>query len=744
MLNVPVTAAVKDGELTVERIYGTAEFKAKEPAKVRWIEDGTVYTLLEDSATYANREDIVRYEPASGDRRVLVSAQQLTPSAADLPLKIDDYAWAPDGRRLLIFTNAQRVWRQKTRGDYWILDLETDSLRKLGGEAEEAATMFAKFSPDSTRVAYVHSRNIYVQDLMNFQIRQLTSDGSDLIINGTSDWVYEEEFGLRDGFRWSPDGRFIAFWQFDTEGVPIFHLINNTEELYPKLTPIRYPKVGQTNSACRVGVVSTSGGEPIWLELPGDSRNHYIPRMDWVPKRNEVVLQRLNRLQNRNDVILTSITTTPEGKPHLTNTRTLFSERDDAWLDVADRVEWAEDGSVFAWLSERDGWQHIYLVDKSGRLKLVTPGEFDVIEVMRVDAPGGWVYFTASPSNPTQQYLYRTSLDGSGKLEQLSPKSQEGTHSYRFSGDGAWAIHTYSSFGRPPTVDLVSLPDHESVRVLEANDTLRKQLSVLEQCPSSFFRIEIEEDVLLDGWVIKPPDFDPDRSYPLLFYVYGETGSQTVEDRWGGDRYLWHLMLAQRGYIVTSIDNRGTPAPRGRAWRKSVYRQIGILASADQAAAARAIVETWPYVDPDKIGIWGWSGGGSMSLNMIFRYPELYGTAMAVAPVPDQRLYDTIYQERYMGLPDDNSDGYIQGSPITFAKQLRGNLLIVHGTGDDNVHYQGSEKLVNELIKHNRQFTMMSYPNRSHSIREGKNTLRHLFELLTRYLAEKLPPEKPE
>ncbi|HUV67449.1 MAG TPA: S9 family peptidase, partial [Sedimentisphaerales bacterium] len=633
---------------------------------------------------------------------------------------------------LLIFTNTKRVWRQNTRGDYWVLDLSDWKLQKLGGDAEPSTLMFAKFSPQGDRVAYVREKNLYVQNLKDLRITPLTEDGSDTIINGTSDWVYEEEFSLRDAFRWSPNGKFIAYWQFDTEGVKDFTIIDYTKSLYPKITTFKYPKVGETNPACKVGVVSSRGGQTQWFSVFDDPRNHYIPRMEWAESSKAVIFQRLNRLQNRNDVML--------GNARNGGVRTILTEQDEAWLDVGDEMKWLDDGRRFTWLSERDGWQHLYLVPRSGRKAiLLTPGPFDVIEVLDVDREDGWVYYMASPENPTQRYLYRSPLDGSGKLERVTPSDKEGTHKYELSPDSKWAIHTYSSADRPPVTDLVRLPSHARVCVLEDNSELRSRLAALKRRPTEFFRIDIGDDVSLDGWCMKPPDFDPRKQYPLLFHVYGEPAGQTVLDRWGGEKYLWHLMLTQQGYIVASVDSRGTPAPRGRAWRKCVYRQIGILASADQAAATRAIIESRPYVDPARIGIWGWSGGGSMSLNALFRYPDLYHTAMAIAFVSNQRFYDTIYQERYMGLPDDNEEGYTNGSPITFAHQLQGNLLLVHGTGDDNVHYQSCEALINELIKHNKQFSMMAYPGRSHSIKEGENTKRHLFELLTRYLKENLP-----
>ena len=719
--------------LTVERIFANEEFKTEKFGPARWLEDGSGYTTLEDSETLDEGSDIVRYEPRTGRREILISADRLTPKGESKPLGINDYSWSADGEKLLVFTNTKRVWRRNTRGDYWVLNLATGKLQKLGGKAEPSTLMFAKFSPDGRRVAYVREKNLYVQDLGSLRIKQLTDSGSDTTINGTSDWVYEEEFGLRDGFRWSPNGRFIAYWQFDTTGVPTFHLINNTDSLYPKLIPIQYPKVGQQNPTCRIGVISSRGGKTRWFETCDDPRNHYIPKMEWAANSKTIVLQQLNRLQNTNQVMLVNA--------RKGTIREILIERDEAWLDVTDDPKWLGGGRSFTWLSERDGWRHLYLAQRTGRkVTCLTPGQFDVISVQGIDEEGGWAYYIASPDNPTQRYLYRTRLDGDATIEKVTPPDQKGTHSYQLSPDSKWAFHTYSSFGEPPIIELISLPDHKTVRMLSDNSDLRTKLGELKKCTTEFFRVDIGDGVLLDAWCIKPPDFDPGKRYPLFFYVYGEPAGQTVLDKWGGEKHLWHTMLAQQGYVVMSVDNRGTPAPRGRQWRKCVYRQIGILASADQVAATRAIIKSRPYIDPNRVGIWGWSGGGSMSLNAIFRHPDLYNTAMAIAFISNQRLYDTVYQERYMGLPEDNEDGYNNGSPVTFAHQLKGNLLIVHGTGDDNCHYQSCEVLINELIEHNRQFSMMSYPNRTHSIKEGRNTKRHLFELLTRYLNEHLRP----
>ena len=725
----------EDRLLTVERIYASREFAAERFGPARWLEDGSGYTTLEEGRS--GGRDIVRYDPASGAREVLVPDRRLIPAGKEEPLRIADYIWSADGSRLLVFTNTRRVWRRNTRGDYWVLDLGTWDLKKLGRNFEESSLMFAKFSPDALRAAYVVKNNIYVEELGTEKITALTEDGSETLINGTSDWVYEEEFGVRDGFRWSPDGRYIAFWQMDSSSVSEFSMINNTDTLYPKVTTFRHPKVGTTNSAVRVGVVSAGGGETLWFDdLSGDPREHYIARLDWADNSEEICFQRLNRLQNSNRLMLGNI---KEGE-----IRTIMNDSDEAWVEVVDDLHWLEGGTRFTWMSERDGWNHAYIVSRSGEeITLLTPGEYDVVNVDALDSRGGWLYFTASPDDPTSRFLYRVPLDGSGKLERITPEDMGGSHRYQISGDAHWAIHTGSAFGSPPLVDLVEFPGHGQVRVLAGNPGLRASVAELDKGLADFGKIDIGGGVLLDSWRMLPPEFDSSKQYPLLFYIYGEPAGSTVQDSWGGSTYLWHLMLTQKGYVVMSVDPRGTKMPKGRDWRKGIYRKVGIIAPKDHAAAVRKILKDNVFIDPERIGIWGWSGGGQMSLNAIFRFPELYGTAMAIAFVSDQALYDTIYQERYMGLPEDNAEGYLNGSPISHAKNLAGNLLIVHGTGDDNVHYQSFERLVNELIRYNKRFTMMSYPNRSHGIYEGENTTLHLRTLLTDYLLENMPPNQP-
>jgi len=743
LLFIPVFAQQTDPSLlTVDSIF---TYRTRSLGPVRWQEDGSGYIALEPSPTKTAAVDMVRYDALTGERTVKVSAEKLTPAGAPEPLSVEEFSVTPDEQKILIFTNTARVWRSNTRGDYWVLDVKTGTLRKLGGpDAKPSTLMFAKFSPDGERVAYVRENNIYVENLNGEpKVTRLTTDGTRYIVNGTFDWVYEEELFCRDGFRWSPDGKQIAYWQLNSEGVKEMSLINNTAGLYPVVTTFPYPKAGETNSAARVGVISTSGGATRWFDIPGDPRNNYLPRMEWAANSDELIIQQLNRLQNTNVVML--------GDAHTGKVHPVLTEKDDAWVDIAwgdidwDKtglargdVEWIDNGKRFLWASERDGWRHIYSVSRDGRdVKVVTAGNYDVISVELVDSKNGLIYFLASPDNATQRYLYRVRIDG-GKEERLSPASATGTHGYQISPRGDVAIHTFSTFNHVPVTDVVRLPQHSSVRTLIDNHETQDRLAKLKPTATEFFKVDIGDGVQLDGWMIKPPDFDNQKRYPVLFFVYGEPWGQTVLDRWGGRDRMWHQMLAQQGYIVASVDNRGTPAPRGRAWRKIIYRKMGIVNSGDQAAAAKAIAKR-PFVDPTRIGIWGWSGGGSSTLNAMFRYPEVYSVGMSVAPVPDIHYYDSIYQERYCGLPQDHPEEWKQSSPVTFAGQLKGNLLVVHGTGDDNVHYQGTEALVNALVAANKPFSMMSYPNRSHGIFEGPNTTRHLFGLLTRYLLEKLP-----
>lgn len=724
--------ATEFSHLSVERIFEKNEFSEEKISDIRWSKIAPVYFTLAASTDKQPGRDLIKVELITGNQTTIVAANAFTPTGMSEPLKVEAFDLSPDESKVLIYTNSKRVWRKNTRGDYWLMDLATQKLVKLGGNVNPSTLMFCKFSPDGMYVAYVYQNNLFVQELSSLSITALTKDGSATLINGTSDWVNEEELGIRDGFRWSPDSNAIVFWQFDTSGVPQFHLLNNTDGTYPKIISFPYPKVGEKNSATRLGVVKVSGEPVRWLEIAGDSREHYLPHAEWTPDGSQLLIQQFNRLQNENRVILAD--------PISGKARSVFTESDEAWIENDNPVRWLNNGKELLWVSERNGWRHAYMVGLDGkRFDHITKGPFDLMDIEAIDNAGGWLYYSASPENATQRYLYRTRLEG-GSTERLSPKEQSGWHTYNFSPNTQWAIHTYSNFATPPVVELVHMPDHQVVRVLEFNQKLRDKIALLELPDLEFFKVDIDQGLTLDAWCIKPINTDSaaKAKYPLLIHVYGEPHGQTVKDQWAGQRGMWHRMLAQQGCIIASFDNRGTNVPRGREWRKKVNRQIGIIASQEQAAATRELLKRWPFIDPNRVGVWGWSGGGSMSLNAVFRYPELYHTAMAVAPNANQLLYDSIYQERYMGLPTDNADNYRDGSPLTHARNLQGNLLLVHGTGDDNGHFQGTEMLMNELIAHGKHFTVMPYPNRSHAISEGTNTTPHFWELLTRYLQDNL------
>ncbi len=745
----PARAQVsQESDKLLHRVFASPDFEVKHFGPARWLDGGEFYTTVEPSESVKEKgaKDIVRYETATGKREVLISASKLIPPGTRTPLTIDDYSWSKDKSRALIFTNTAQVWRRNTRGDYWVLDLKTGTMWQLGGDGPPSSMLFAKFSPDASKVAYVRGNNIYVEALASSHIIQLTHDGSATIINGTSDWVYEEELALRDCFSWSPDGSKIAYWQFDTSGVGIFSLIYNLGAprtivtgfpypglgAYPTLMNIAYPIPGTTNSAVRVGVIGATGGDTRWLDVPGDPRNNYIARMEWSENSNELVIEHLNRLQNKDEVLLADAASG--------SVRSVFLDEDAAWVNVMDEVPWLRGGADFLWLSERDGWRHAYRVSKTdGKATLITHGAFDVINIDRADEKGGWLYFVASPENATQRYLYRARLDGTGDAERVSPANAPGTHTYDISPDARWAFHTYSRADLTPVTDLVGLPDHRAARMLEDNAALRANAAALALTPIEFFKTDIGDGITLDSLMIKPPHFDPAKKYPVIVYVYGEPAGQTVLDAWETGNIYFDRIAADAGYVVISFDNRGTPAPKGRAWRKAIYGSIHPVVVKEQSAALRNFLASHPFADASRVAVWGWSGGGSSTLNLMFRSPDLYSVGMSVAPVPDLRLYDTIYQERYMGLPLENVEGYRNSSAVNFAEGLRGHLLLVHGSGDDNVHYAGSELLLNRLIELDKPVDFMEYPNRTHSISQGTGTTLHIYSLLLRYLEEHLP-----
>lgn len=702
---------------------------------IKWSANDSIYFTYE-------KNEILAYTLPKNESKVFVSEKQLTPTNSKTALKVKFYSFSADQQKLLIFTNSVRVWRLNTKGDYWVLDLKTNALTQLGKSLPASSLMFGKFSPDGKSVAYVSGNNIYAEDIATSQMKQLTSDGSITLINGTFDWAYEEEFFCRDGFRWSPDSKSIAYWQLDASDIKKFYMINNTDSIYPQLVPVEYPKVGESPSSCKVGVVNIATTKTTWLNVPGDAAQYYIVRAEFIPNTNTVLIQQLNRKQNESKLYTCDAVSG--------TAKMIYEEKDAAWVDIfqsgspytidfTNRFIWLTESNSILWASEKDGWRHLYQVSLEGKPeKLVTKGKFDVIDLKCTDTKGGLVYFMASPDNATQKYLYKTKLNGSGNAELLSPAKLKGTHDYNFSFSGVFATHTFTNHFTKWSREFISVSNHKPINDKES---IESKMSQLTETPNiEFFKVTTVDKVEMDGWMVKPKNFDPKKKYPVVFYVYTEPAATTVSDSYGqGDNGLYLGDMAEEGYIYMSLDNRGTPAPKGREWRKSIYRKIGQINIHDQAMAAKEILK-WDFVDKDRIAVWGWSGGGAATLNLMFQFPEIYKTGIAVAAISNQLTYDNIYQERYMGLPQENLEDFVKGSPLTYAKNLEGNLLYIHGTGDDNVHYQNADMLLNELIKHNKQFQFMPYPNRTHGISEGEGTFMHLATLYTNYLKEHCPP----
>jgi len=696
----------------------------------RWANDGYQYFVAQNG-------QIVELDTRDAAKKTIVVSQAMLTPAGKQPIGVKRFSFSADGQKVLINTNTQRVWRYDTRGDYWVYDIAAKTLTQLGKTRPASSLMFAKLSPDGTKAAYVSEHNVYVETLGTGAVKQLTTDGSKKLINGTFDWVYEEEFDCRDGFRWSPDSKAIAYWQIDASKIKNYLMLNTTDSIYPYVVPVEYPTAGQDPSSCKIGVVSADGGNTTWLNVPGDAVQHYIPRMEWASSSDAVILQQLNRAQTESVLYVCNYRTN--------SAKAIYNEKDNAWIDIksawngASKADWdwIEKGKAFVWASEKDGWRHLYRIGLDGKETLITKGAFDVISLDLVDEAAGLIYFTASPDNPTQKYLYKVKLSG-GIPVRVTPADQPGTHEYEISPNGKIALHNFSNIYTEPLEERVSLPEHKHL----SGSVIKVDATNKPKGAPEFFRVKTADGIDIDGWMTKPTNFDPNKKYPVVFYVYGEPASQVVTDTYGNGRnFMYRGNMPDEGYIYMALDNRGAPAPRGREWRKAIYKNIGTLNIRDQAMAAKEVLK-WKFIDTSRVAVWGWSGGGSSTLNLMFQYPEIYKTGIAVAAVGWQLSYDNIYQERYMGVPtnDEGRSYFIKGSPVTYAKNLKGNLLYIHGTGDDNVHYQNAEMLINELVKYNRQFQLMSYPNRSHGIFEGAGTRQHLSTLYTQYLKEHCAP----
>ena len=640
--------------------------------------------------------------------------------------------WLPDSSG---YTTREPVPGAENESELVRYDAATGERSATEANARGNGGRSERLSPDGTRLLYSDKGNLFVRDLESGQVTPLTHDVPDgPISNDKAFWSLDGEGGAAV---WSPDGRQVAIIQADYSQVRKRKVLVPSDPSYPELREDYFSRVGEKIVTLRVGVVNADGTDTRWLTISEPGEDFYLGQVSWAGNNYELLIEKLSRFRDQREFLLANVDTG--------EISAIFHESDPAWVVASIEknlgLEWIDEGNAFLVLSEKDGWRHAYIYTRGGEeLALITPGDFDVIERAKVDESRGWFYFYASPDNGTQKYLYRTNLDGTGKPVRITPMDQPGSHAYDFSPDGRWAFHTYSTFDTPPVTELVEMPEHRSVRVLEDNAELRSKVEALNLPPTEFLQLDIGDGVVMDTLMIKPPNFDPSLKYPVFVYVYGEPHSQTVLDRWGSAQADFHRAIAELGYLVVSIDNRGTPAPKGAAWRRSVFGSLGPLSTEEQAAGLKELGRTRPYVDMSRVGIWGWSGGGSNTLNAMFRKPDMYHVGIAVVPKPQPHLYNAWFQEIYMNTREVNPEGYRRAAAINYAEGLEGDLLIITGTGETNTHIEIIEGLVDRLIELGKQFDYMTYPNCNHGLREGRGTEVHVRMLIARYLLDHLPP----
>ncbi len=707
-------------EARLKAIYDKREF-APATFTAKWLRDSSGYLTLEKTGD-SSEPELIQYDALSGKRSVLIGKQHLAVPGSTERLILQEYVQSPVSTRFLLQAHGSTTGK----AGYWLFDSMTGGLSPITAEIGRLSWE-TTFSPQGDKLIFGRGPNLYTLDLTTNQSTSLTAtEGQGVLEND-----------IRAS--WSPDGQQIAYVQSDSSKVRQRAVIQPTDPTYPDVSFHRFARVGTPIPTLRVGVVSAKGGETRWMNLPAESGTFYINSVTWAENSEELLVEMLSRSRDSRQFLLINVKSGDVNKA--------YEESDPAWVDASYAanagLEWIHDGKEFVLLSERDGWRHAYVISRDGRQKkLITKQASDIIARGPVDGQNNHLYFFASPDNATQRYLYRVTLTGDIEPQRVTPADQPGTHRYEFSPDRKWAFHTYSTFDSPPTTDLVQLPEHRSVRMLEENRECRQRVAPLISQPTEFLKLDIGDGVVMDSWMIKPRDFDPTKKYPVFVFIYGEPHGQTVLDDWtGGQNHsMFHRMIADFGYLVVSMDGRGTPSPKGAAWRRAVFGSLGPLSTEEQAAGVKELGRQRPYVDLSRVGIWGWSGGGSNTLNAMFRKPDVYHVGIAVAPKPQPDLYNAWFQEIFMRTREENPEGYRKSAPINFAEGLRGDLLIVHGTGETNTHLQITEGLVDRLIELGKRFDYMAYPHRDHGLREGKGTAVHLRMLMTRYLIEHLPP----
>jgi len=703
-------------EVTTADIWQTYRFITKSVNGVNWTKDGQYYTSQNDRY-------IIKYNISTGNPVDTLYGKEGAPEDY---VQFDGYSFSPQENKIMLSSGSEAIYRRSSKAFFYIYDITKKEITRLiEGEKQSYAT----FSPDGNQVAFVRDNNLYVTDLATMKTQTITTTGEkNKIIHGSTDWVYEEEFSFAQAFYWSSDSKKIGYYTFDESEVKEFMMQywNGPTTPYPDNYQFKYPKAGEDNSKITISVYNLTDKKSIKMDI-GTETDIYIPRINWTQDANLLSIRRMNRLQNQLEILHADVKT---GK-----TQVILTEKEETYIDLdfTDDLTYLEDGKTFLHTSERNGFKHIYLYDMSGKLiRQITDGKWEVSQVYGIDEKAKMIYFTSTEDSPLQRQLYKIKFNGKGK-EKLS--TRKGTHAPNFSKDFKYYLDYYSAADTPPVVSLHEAKSGKQLKVLEDNQAFNERLKEYKINPKEFFTFTTSEGVELNGWMIKPLNFDKSKKYPVLMFVYGGPGSQTVTDSWDTYNYMWYQVLASKGYMVVSVDNRGTGA-RGAEFKKITYANLGKYEIQDQIATAKYLANL-PTVDAERIGIWGWSYGGYMSSLGITVGADIFKAAIAVAPVSTWRFYDSIYTERYLKRPQDNAEGYDSNSPINHVEKLKGSYLLVHGTADDNVHFQNAIELQNALIKANKQFDSFYYPNRTHSI-SGGNTRFHLYTMMTNFLLKNL------
>ena len=695
-------------EITLEDIWQNYNFYPKSYRGLNSMNDGEFYTQIKNGE---EGQEIIKYSFKNGKRVVRLF------KSSDFKIKrINSYSLSNDDRLMLLATETESIYRYSKKAIYYVFNIQNNKIKKLS----DNKVRYPTFSPDGTKVAFVFENNLYIKDITNGKENQITFDGKkNNIINGASDWVYEEEFKLVRGFEWSGDSRTIAFYKFDESHVKEFSMDKFNGNLYPTQEIFKYPKAGEANSTVSVYLYNIDDDEKKLIYTEEDYE--YIPRIKWSNDPNILTMIGLNRHQNKLDFIVVD---SKDG-----SNRVLFTEEDKYYIDINDNLTFLPN-NFFIWTSEKKGYNHIYLKGLDGSEEQITSGSWEVTSFYGLDSDKMEIFFSSTEDGSINRSIYCLDLE-SGKRKKLS--TQIGTNSAKFSNGLKYYINTYSNANTPPIFTLHKA-DGSLIKTIEDNTEFQNKLEEYNISEKEFITI-YTDNADLNAWIIKPPNFDDNKKYPLFMFLYGGPGSQKVLNRYEGNNFYWYQMLAQKGYVIACVDNRGTGG-KGAEFKKMTYKELGKYETIDQIDAAKYF-GSLNYIDEKRIGIQGWSYGGYMSSLAITKGADVFNLAVAVAPVTNWRYYDNIYTERYMQTPQENPSGYDENSPINHVEKLKGKYLLIHGTADDNVHVQNTYEMSSALVRANKQFDLFVYPDKNHGI-YGKNTRYHLYKKITNFILDNL------